>query len=637
MASGTETIERERQGVFAFFERRVDPFPGAEPGRPPAQLLPFLLHYTRPVLPWLVVMSLLTAAISVVEIALIGMMGQLVDWLASAEREGFLDENLWRLVGIGALFLIGYPAIVLVHSLVTHQTIFGNYPMIARWLAHRYLLGQSMSFFQDEFAGRVSQKVMQTALAIRETVMKLMDVLVYVAVYFIGAVALVGSADPRLTLPLILWLGAYLWIAFHFVPRLQEISKEQADARAQMTGRIVDSYTNIQTIKLFAHTRREQDYARDAMDGFMGTVHRQMRLVTKLTVALQTVNALLLAGIAGLAIYGWYAATISLGAIAVAIALVMRIRAMSDWVLWEIAGLFENIGTVQDGMNTIALPRQVDDRARARDLVVTRGEIEFERVAFHYGRKGGVIHDLSLKVRPGERIGIVGRSGAGKSTLVNLLLRFHDIEGGRITIDGQDVSAVTQESLRRAIAVVTQDTALLHRSIRDNVAYGRPEASEAEVIAALERAQAWGFVSDLVDASGRRGLDAHAGERGVKLSGGQRQRIAIARALLKDAPVLVLDEATSALDSEVEAAIQEQLGGLMAGKTVLAIAHRLSTIAALDRLVVMDGGRIVEEGSHDDLLRRRGLYADLWQRQSGGFLCSEPEEEALAAVSTRLR
>ena len=613
-----------QKGVFAFFERRVDPFPEAEPQRPPGQLMPFLLHYSRPMLPWLVLMSLLTAAISIIEIALIGMMGQLVDWLAGAEREGFLDANLWRLVGIAVLFVLGYPLVVLLHSLVTHQTIFGNYPMIARWLAHRYLLGQSMSFFQDEFAGRVSQKVMQTALAIRETVMKLTDVLVYVLVYFIGAVALVGASDPRLTLPLILWLGAYLWISWHFVPKLRAISMEQADARAQMTGRIVDSYTNIQTIKLFAHTRREQDYARDAMDGFMGTVHRQMRLVTKLTVALQTANALLLAGIAGLAIYGWYATSISLGAIAVAIALVMRIRAMSEWVLWEIAGLFENIGTVQDGMNTIALPRTVNDRPDARPLAVSRGEIAFDGVAFHYGREGGVIRDLTLTVRPGERIGIVGRSGAGKSTLVNLLLRFHDLEGGRITIDRQDISSVTQESLRRAIAVVTQDTALLHRSIRDNVAYGRPEATDAEVVAALERAQAWGFVRDLVDAKGRRGLNAHAGERGVKLSGGQRQRIAIARALLKDAPILVLDEATSALDSEVEAAIQEQLGGLMAGKTVLAIAHRLSTIAALDRLVVMDEGRIVEEGSHDALLGRGGLYADLWARQSGGFLCAEP-------------
>lgn len=613
------------KGLLAFFERRVDPFPKNAALRPPARLLPFLLHYSRPMLPWLVLMSVLTAAISVVEIAIISMMGQLVDWLAGAERAGFLHDNLWYLIGIGALFIIGYPLIVLAQSLVTHQTIFGNYPMIARWLAHRYILGQSMSFFQDEFAGRVSQKVMQTALAIRETVMKLTDVLVFMVVYFIGAVVLVGAADPWLTVPLILWLGAYIAIARHFVPKLRAISMQQADARAQMTGRIVDSYTNIQTIKLFAHTHREQDYARDAMSGFMVTVHRQMRLVTKLTVALQTMNAMLLAGTAGLAIYGWYVASISIGAIAVAIALVTRIRAMSEWVLWEIAGLFENIGTVQDGMNTIALPQSVNDKPDAQALLVPQGEIEFDCIAFHYGRTAGVIGDLSLTIRPGERVGIIGRSGTGKSTLVNLLLRFHDAEAGRISIDGQDIASVTQESLRQAIAVVTQDTALLHRSLRENVSYGRPDASDAEVIAALKRAQAWDFVRDLVDAKGRRGLDAHAGERGVKLSGGQRQRIAIARALLKDAPILVLDEATSALDSEVEAAIQEQLGALMAGKTVIAIAHRLSTIATLDRLVVMDKGRVVEEGSHDDLLRRGGLYAKLWQRQSGGFLSADAD------------
>ena len=613
-------IDRANVAAFSFFERLVDPFPDGEPARPPSGLLPFLLHYSRPVAPWLVVMSLLTAAISVIEIALLGYMGRLVDWLASADRATFLDDNGARLAAVAALIVVGYPLVVLVHSLVTHQTIFGNYPMLARWLSHRYVLGQSLGFFQDEFAGRVSQKVMQTALAIRETVMKLADVLVYVVVYFTGAMVLVGSTDLRLTIPLVLWLGAYIAIAWYFVPRLRAVSMAQADARAMMTGRVVDSYTNIQTVKLFAHTRREHDYARAAMDGFMGTVHRQMRLVTGLTVALQTVNALLLAGIAGVAIYAWYAASISLGAIAVAIALVMRIRAMSDWVLWEIAGLFENIGTVQDGINTIARPRTVTDRPGAPALAVPRGELTFDGVRFHYGKDGGVIEELSLAVRPGEKIGIVGRSGAGKSTLVNLLLRFHDLEGGRITIDGQDIATVTQESLRRAVGVVTQDTSHLHRSIRDNVAYGRPEATDAEVVTALRRAQAWDFVADLVDAEGRRGLDAHAGERGVRLSGGQRQRIAIARALLKDAPILVLDEATSALDSEVEAAIQDQLDTLMQGKTVLAIAHRLSTIAALDRLVVMDGGRIVETGTHDALLARDGLYADLWRRQSGGFL-----------------
>ncbi len=618
MTIGADTGRRGR-GLFAFFERRVDPFPEAPPARPPAGLMPFLLHYSRPVAPWLLLMSLLTAAISVVEIGIVAFMGQLVDWLAEADRATFLDEHGLRLALLGAAIVVGYPLIVLANSLVTHQTIFGNYPMLARWLAHRYILGQSLAFFQDEFAGRVSQKVMQTALAIRETVMKLMDVLVYVTVYFIGAVALVGSTDARLTIPLVLWLAAYLGIAWHFVPRLRAVSMAQADARAVMTGRVVDSYTNIQTIKLFAHAGREEGYARSAMDGFMETVHRQMRLVTMLTVALQTANALLLAGVAAIAIYAWYVASISLGAIAVAIALVLRIRAMSDWVLWEIAGLFENIGTVQDGINTIALPRSVTDRPDAPALVVPRGEIAFEGIRFNYGQDGGVIDDLSLTVAPGEKVGIVGRSGAGKSTLVNLLLRFHDLEGGRIAIDGQDIAAVTQESLRRAIGVVTQDTSLLHRSIRDNVAYGRPGATDAEVRAALERAQAWEFVAPLVDGKGRIGLDAHAGERGVKLSGGQRQRIAIARALLKDAPILVLDEATSALDSEVEAAIQEQLGTLMQGKTVLAIAHRLSTIAALDRLVVMDGGHIVEAGTHDALLARKGLYASLYALNYASF------------------
>lgn len=610
------------RGLFTFFERRIDPFPVSEPLMPPATLMAFLLHYSRPVAPWLVLMSLLTAALAGVELVFLNFLGQLVDMLGQADRATFFADHGRLLIGMGLLMVVGFPLAVLAQSLVTHQTIFGNYPMLSRWLVHRYILGQSMTFFQDEFAGRVSQKVMQTALAIRETVMKLMDVMVFVAVYFTGALVMVGATDLRLTLPLILWLGAYVAILVHFVPRLRDISIAQADARAQMTGRVVDSYTNIQTIKLFAHTHREQDYARGAMTGFMTTVHDQMRVVTRLTVWLQTVNALLLASVTGVAIYAWYASNLSLGAIAVAIALVLRIRSMSDWVLWEVAGLFENIGAVQDGMNTIAQPRHVADAPDARPLHVTRGEIRFDAVRFGYGRGSGVIEGLDLTIRPGEKIGLVGRSGAGKSTLVNLLLRFYDLEGGRILIDGQDVAGVQQESLRKQIGLVTQDTSLLHRSLRDNIAYGRPDASEEEVLAALRQAQADGFIRDLVDQQGRTGLDAHAGERGVKLSGGQRQRIAIARVLLKDAPILVLDEATSALDSEVEAAIQDQLHALMDRKTVIAIAHRLSTIAALDRLVVMDGGRIVETGTHEELLARGGLYAGLWARQSGGFLAN---------------
>ncbi|WP_141454050.1 ABC transporter ATP-binding protein [Pseudoxanthomonas sp. z9] len=606
--------------MFRFFEKRIDPYPAGEPATPPRKLFAFLLHYSRPLLPWLLLMSVLTGTISALEILFFDFMGELVDWLGSADRASFLSTHGSTLLWMGALVVVVYPLLVLVQSLVIHQTIFGNYPMIARWLSHRYLLRQSVSFFQDEFAGRISQKVMQTALAIRETVMKLMDVFVYVAVYFVGTVILVGRADLRLILPLALWLVGYLVILFWFVPRLQRVSMAQSDARAQMTGRIVDSYTNIQTIKLFAHTMREQDYARDAMDEFMVTVHRQMRLVTQLTVSLHSINALLLAGVGGLAVMAWLQGSISLGAIAVAIALVMRIRSMSDWILWEVAGLFENIGTVEDGMNTIAQPLAITDGDGARDLEVSRGEIRFEHLQFHYGRTSKVIEDLSLVIRPGEKVGIVGRSGAGKSTLVNLLLRFYDLEGGRILIDGQDIARVRQESLRRNIGMVTQDTSLLHRSIRDNIRYGRPDASEAQIVEASRRAHADEFIRTLTDAKGRSGYDTHVGERGVKLSGGQRQRVAIARVLLKDAPILVLDEATSALDSEVEAAIQEQLYALMEGKTVIAIAHRLSTIAVLDRLVVMDQGRIIETGSHDELLQRDGLYAALWRRQSGGFI-----------------
>jgi len=606
--------------VFAAFEKLVDPYPPAEPTTPPRGLLAFCWHYTKPMARWLIAMSVLTAIISVIEVVFFAYLGDLVDWLSSAERATFFADHGWRLAVMGLVVVVVFPVAVLIQSLLMHQTIYGNFPMLVRWQAHRYILGQSLNFFHNEFAGRVSQKVMQTALSVRETVTKVLDVFVYVVVYFAGTLFLVAQAEIWLTVPLLVWLAAYIGILFFFIPRLQAISIAQADARAQMTGRIVDSYTNIQTIKLFAHTLRERDYARDAMDGFMDTVYPQMRLVTLLTVALQVANSLLLAGIAGIAIVAWQQDLVTLGAIAVAISLVMRIRAMSQWILWEVAGLFENIGTVIDGIETIAQPVALTDRPEAKALAVPRGEIVFDHARFHYGRQHKVIEDFSLRIAPGEKVGLVGRSGAGKSTLVNLLLRFYDLEGGRILIDGQDIARVTQESLRARIGMVTQDTSLLHRSVRENIAYGRPDATEAEIIAAARQAEADGFIHELADAKGRTGYDAHVGERGVKLSGGQRQRIAIARVLLKDAPILILDEATSALDSEVEAVIQSSLYRLMEGKTVIAIAHRLSTIAAMDRLVILDHGRIAEIGPHDDLLRRGGLYAQLWSRQSGGFL-----------------
>lgn len=617
-------LSRMLAPLFRYFETRVDPYPEGNVTTPPKGLAAFIWHFSRPVWPLLLLMSLLTGLVSAAEVVFFSYMGELVDWLGNVERENFWAEHGLWLSGVGILVLIGLPLLVLAQSLVTHQSIFGNYPMIGRWLSHRHMLSQSLAFYQDEFAGRVSQKVMQTALAIRETVTKVMDLLVYAIVYFTGAAILLGRADPWLLLPLGLWLAGYLAIMWFFVPRLRDVSMAQADARAQMTGRVVDSYSNIQTIKLFADTQREQGYAKDAMEGFMSTVHRQMRLVTIMSVCLTLLNTALLVGTAGMAISAWYLDAISLGVLAIAIALVMRIRFMSDWILWEVAGLFENIGTVQDGMNTIAQEPTVRDSPNAQALSVPHGAIAFEGLRFSYEQAKGenrtVFDGLSLNIAPGEKIGLIGRSGAGKSTLANLLLRFYDLQGGRIVIDGQDIAGVTQTSLRHQIGMVTQDTSLLHRSLRDNIRYGSPHANDDDVWEAVCKAHADTFINDLVDPKGRRGLDAHVGERGVKLSGGQRQRIAIARVLLKNAPILVLDEATSALDSEVEAAIQEQLDALMEGKTVIAIAHRLSTIAMLDRLIVVDEGRIVESGTHAQLLEKNGIYARLWRRQSGGFI-----------------
>lgn len=615
--------------MFSWFENRLNPYPAGEPTLPPKGLVAFCWHYTKPAGWWLVLLGLCSGLIAVAEVFLYQFLGNIVDWLSTADRATFLQTEGGTLAWMAALLLIGLPLIGVVHTITMHQVLAGNFPMIARWQMHRFLLRHSMTFFANEFAGRVSTKVMQTALSIRESMMKIIDVFIYAVTFFVSMLALVASVDWRLGVPLVLWLAVYALILRYFIPKLRKSSSEQADARSMMTGRIVDSYTNIGTVKLFSHAGREETYAREGMDGFLGTVHRQMRQISLLNICVDINNAIVQFFVAALGIWFWLNGTVSVGAIAVAIGLSMRINGMSQWIMWEVAALFENIGTVYDGMGMMTKGHDIVDKPDARSLAVPEGEIVYDGVRFHYGKQKGVIEDFSLTIRAGEKVGLVGRSGAGKTTLMNLLLRFYDIEKGKILVDGQDISTVSQDSLRALVGVVTQDTSLLHRSIRDNIAYGRPDATDADVIEAAKRANAWEFIQGLSDMQGRSGLDAHVGERGVKLSGGQRQRIAIARVFLKDAPILVLDEATSALDSEVEAAIQESLFKLIEDKTVIAIAHRLSTLTQMDRLIVLDKGRIVEEGTHQQLVQTGGIYADLWNRQSGGFLPdqTDPEDE----------
>ncbi len=611
--------------MYKRFESFTNAFPKQEPQRPPDTLWAFCYHYTKGFEKPLIIMALLSTVIAIIEVSLFGMMGHLVDWLSASQPETFLSDNRQSLIALGLLLVIGMPMLISVYSLLIHQTMLGNYPMSIRWLAHRYLLKQSLSFYQDEFSGRIATKVMQSALAVRETVMKTLDVFVYVIIYFTAMLVILAQADWRLMLPMLLWLAAYIAIQVHFVPKLKQVSTEQADARSLMTGRIVDSYTNIATVKLFSHSQRETAYAEQGMKGFLDTVHRQMRLVTGFNICVEIANYLLVFTIAAMSIYLWMGSAISVGAIAIAISLALRINGMSKWIMWEVGALFENMGTVVDGMKMLSQPIAIEDRPNAQRLQVTQGKIEFDNVSFHYGENKGVINQLDLTIQPGEKVGLVGRSGAGKSTLVNLLLRFHDVEGGAIRIDGQNIADVTQDSLRAAIGMVTQDTSLLHRSIRENILYSNPNASEEAMLKATRQAHSHEFIETLTDPFGNVGYDAQVGERGVKLSGGQRQRIAISRVLLKDAPLLVLDEATSALDSEVEAAIQESLNELMKNKTVIAIAHRLSTIAAMDRLIVLDKGKIVEQGTHQELIQHNGLYAQLWAHQSGGFIGGEED------------
>ncbi len=617
--------------ILSFFENLTIPFPKiTQVAPPPDRLFAFMRFYAKGFLPAIATVAILNILLAIFEVSLFSFMGQLVDWLSEHDTKTFLQEESTTLIAMAAVLLIILPILNALATLLNFQGLMGNFPMAIRWRMHRYLLGQSMDFYQNEFAGRVATKLMQTSLAVRETVLKLTEVLVYIAVYFVSMLVVLMQINVWLVIPMLVWFLLYFLMQRYFVPKLKKVSELQADARSSMTGRIVDAYTNIATIKLFAHTQRETDYAKEAMDGFLQTVYKQMRLVCGLIFTIDLLNYLLIFSVAFMGIFLWLQESVGAGAVAVGVAMALRLNGMAKWLMFEVSSLFENMGTATDGMNMLSLPQTVTDKDNAKPLSVTKGEITFEQVNFSYDKTNtdldedkeniAVIKDLNLHIKSGERIGLVGRSGAGKSTLVNTLLRFYDIESGRILIDGQDISKVFQESLRSHIAMVTQDTSLLHRSVRDNILYGRPDATEAELQAAIKQAKADEFIGNLSDLDGNTGLDAQVGERGVKLSGGQRQRIAIARVLLKNAPILILDEATSALDSEVEAAIQESLLNLMSGKTVIAIAHRLSTIAALDRLIVIDEGRIIEQGTHEELLAEKGVYAKLWAHQTGGFL-----------------
>lgn len=612
--------------MFRRFETLVQTYPDALPPPPPARFFAFLWEGTRGLRPWLLLVTLFTAGIGAFEALLFGMMAHVVDTLGKLK-----PAELWategRTLGLLAGVLVASIVLVLLQALYKYQGVFVNFPMRLRWLFHRQMLEQSLTFYQDEFAGRIATKVMQTALAVRDVWLIFADILVYVLIYFATLLGVLGSFDLRLVGPFVGWLALYVGCLWYFVPRMGRVSQAQADARSLMTGRVTDAYTNIATVKLFSHAHREAGFARSAMEEFMVTAYTQMRLVTQFETVNQLLSVLLISGAAGVGLLLWTEGTVGVGAVAAATAMAFRLNGISHWMMWEMSNLFEHVGTVQDGIKTLSKPRKVVDRADAKPLVVTQGEVRFEHLVFSYNGAKKVVDDFSLVIRPGEKIGLVGRSGAGKSTIVNLLLRLYDIDGGRILVDGQDIAGVTQESLRRQVGMVTQDTSLLHRSVRDNIVYGRPDAGDAEMQRAAERAEAHDFVLGLTDPKGRKGYDAHVGERGVKLSGGQRQRIAIARVMLKDAPILLLDEATSALDSEVEAAIQASLYSLMEGKTVVAIAHRLSTIAAMDRLVVMDHGRIVEMGDHKSLLAAGGIYARLWAHQSGGFLGDEEDDD----------
>jgi ATP-binding cassette, subfamily B, multidrug efflux pump len=606
--------------MFAIFERLLPPTAMPEHPEPPPGLVGFYWHFARQAKGLFIGLFAAGFVVALLDSLIPVFIGRVVT-LITASKPETLFADFWPILAAMALvMLVLRPLALTSQNIMANQAIAANVGNMIRWQSHWHVVRQSWAFFQNDFAGRIANRVMQTGPSIRETLTALMTAVWYILVYGTSALILLASADAWLALPIVIWFGAYLVMLRVFVPRMRDRSKDMSEVRSMLTGRVVDSYTNILTVKLFARAQEEDAYVREAVDEHTGMFHASLRLNTLFGLTLSTLNAMMVTGTAALALWLWTRGLVDVGTVAMALPLCWQIVNISGWVAWQVTNIFENVGVVQEGMMTIAKPIALTDQPNAPHLVVSRGEIKFDDVRFGYGRETGVLEGFTLTVQPGENVGLVGRSGAGKSTAVNLLLRFFDVEGGRILIDGQDIAAVTQESLRSQISVVTQDTSLLHRSIRENIRYGLPKATDAEVERAAKLAHADEFIQTLEDWKGRRGYEAQVGERGVKLSGGQRQRVAIARVILKNAPILVLDEATSALDSEVEAAIQQSLEVLMDGKTVIAIAHRLSTIARMDRLVVLDHGRIVEQGSHDALLKLNGHYAALWRRQSGGFI-----------------
>ena len=612
-------------GLFSYLESRIRGTASTGPGAPPAGLLAFYWHFVRQSKGWYALMFATSLGVALIDTVIPVFIGKLVSLMEAVDRQLALVQQWPLLAAMVALVLVVRPLVILADVAVRLNAIIPGSTSLIRWQSHWHVVRQSWPFFQNDFAGRIANRVMQTAVSLRESAMASIRAVWYIGAYGLGALVLMALSDWRLALPTLVWFAGYALFLRYFVPRLRDLGKLNSEARSLVMARVVDSYTNILTVKLFARPAQEDAFVREAIDEHQDAVAAHMRLCSHFMFALSLMNAALMTSTAVIGIWLWGQGVLSAGAVATALPLAWQIANTAGWVSWEVTAIFENVGVVQEGMQTIAVPLTAVDRPGAQDLKVPRGEIRFEEATFDYGRSGGVpvLERLNIHFRPGERVGLVGRSGAGKSTVVNLLLRFYELEQGSIRIDGQDIRDVTQESLRAAIGMVTQDTSLLHRSIAANIRYGRPEASDAEVEAAARKAHAQEFIAGLQDWKGRTGYDAHVGERGVKLSGGQRQRIAIARVVLKDAPILILDEATSALDSEVELAIQEQLLGLMEGKTVIAIAHRLSTIARMDRLVVLDAGRIVEQGSHNELLRLGGHYERLWRHQSGGFLAHD--------------